>query len=243
MVRNRNAILFMGLFLAAISSLSGHPLKQRSLLSVHYCGYWIPLISSALGSTHAFHPIQHHHRIAATITSLVRPFHSTSRLFLESREDLEQLRIEDLKDRLKEHGLKVGGRREELIDRLLLSESLPETAMPRRRARAGRSLFKLYDDSDKETPLRIATEQVAPAKTEDKNEKPEEEEVAVEEGQEKSQKRARKTKTDEDDSAKKNPKEKKKQPEQRITEVDDIPRLWNEKKAKENGSYSKYWLQ
>lgn len=174
------------------------------------------MLSSVLGSTQAFVP--NADRIAPTF----RSFHSSStssHLFVDSRQELERLRVVDLKDKLRERGLKVGGVKAELINRLLLLPEAEEAAMPRR------------------SPRKAAP--VAPAKVvEDGMEQEEEEEQ-----QEKPKKRARKTKakTDGDDSAKKkSPKKKAKQPEQRITEVDDIPKLWNEEMAKQNASYSKF---
>ena len=195
--------------LSAIRSLPpSNPLKVANRLP-YYCCYWIPLLSSVLGSAHAFQP---------PLGIGVRPYHPT-RLFLEeSRHELEQLRVADLKEKLKERGLKVGGKKEELINRLLSDKEPEATTMPRR--------------SPRKAAAKATTEK------DDTVEEPQEEE------EEKPKKRARKTKAkkedEEDDSDKEeSPKKKKKQEEQRITDVDEIPKLWSAEKAKENGSYSK----
>ena len=52
------------------------------------------------------------------------------RTLAASRSDLEQLTVPVLKDRLREQGLKVGGRKNELVERLLESAPAPVPAAP-----------------------------------------------------------------------------------------------------------------
>lgn len=198
--------------LAAIPSLSGRSSNQFKVTnrywSVRYCCYWIPLLSSFLGSTTAF---QAPNQFGIARHTFRQYQHTSTCLFLESRQELEQLRVVDLKEKLKEQGLKVGGRKAELIDRLL---NKPETtaSMPRRSPRKALADVEANTDDTIKEPL-----------------------------EEKPKKRARKTKAkaDENSETKKSPKKKQKAPEQRITDVDEIPKLWNDEKAKANGSYSK----
>lgn len=80
------------------------------------------------------------------------------------------------------------------------------------------------------------TKRAANAKTEDKPAEDVEQEVSPK------PKRSRKTKKgdpkEESENKKKSPTKKKAADHQRITEIDEIPKLWNSDMAQENGSYS-----
>jgi hypothetical protein len=182
-------------------SLVGH--RHLKLLTPRFCCYFIPFVSQVLLG-HSFHPVQQ--------------LYHTSSLLSAPRNDLEQLTVIQLKDQLRTQGLKVSGRKAELIDRLLETKN------------------NNNDDDDDSTELTTMARTTRNIKDEEKS-KSENEENATS-----PRKRARKNKTsdsEEPEKKKKSPTKKKKAADhQRITERDEIPKLWDSEKALKDGSYS-----
>eukprot|EP00980_Cylindrotheca_fusiformis_P026366 scaffold15973_cov120-Cylindrotheca_fusiformis.AAC.7 len=149
--------------------------------------YWIPLLSFVSPNSYLYRPLQ------------------TTTFLSSSRQDLEQLTVVQLKEKLRDLGLQVSGRKAVLIERL--EDFNPDLDMaPSKRTKS-------------------AVKSEAPAKVENANSP---------------RKRAlRKANDALDESKETGPAKKKKASDhQRITDRDDIPKLWDSKKAQENGSYS-----
>lgn len=140
-------------------------------------------------------------------------FHTSSLLFSSTRNDLEQHTVVRLKEQLRTLGLKVSGRKIELIDRLL------------------------EHDSDFKMPRSTKGRKQAQRKEQEKEETETEE---VESSRRSPRKRTRKVEeSDAREETKKSPAKKKKAADhQRITAIDEIPKLWDSEKALKDGSYS-----
>ena len=172
-------------------------LSGRWCLAGRYLISQILLISSPL--SHSFRPL--------SATSSI----SRSGALFSTRNNLEKLTVVQLKDKLRSQGLKVSGRKSELIDRLVDdAQTYPTMVRKTSAKRAAKTEDQLAEDVEQEVPS-----------------KP---------------KRARKTKkgddSKEESEKKKSPTKKKAADHQRITEIDEIPKLWNSDMAQENGSYS-----
>jgi ribosomal protein L12E/L44/L45/RPP1/RPP2 len=187
------------LFSATLSLTGRHSEKLPRRFSNHWkiCCYWIPLLS-LVSSSHSFQPLS---------TSFNRPFH-TSTLLSASSHDLEQLTVVQLKDKLRNLGLQVSGRKPVLINRLE-DYNLDLAMAPSKKAKRAPK-----DEAVEETKAEL------PRKRSRKAEK-EVEKDASDEPKKKSPVKKRKAADH-----------------QRITDRDEIPKLWDSEKAQENGSYS-----
>lgn len=181
------------MILSATSNLiNRHSEKSRRCFPKH-C-YWISFLS-LVSLSDSFG--------SSSTTGFSRPLHTTKFLSAASG-DLKELSVVQLKERLREVGLPVSGRKSVLVARLVGSSPKSEMA-PSKRAKSSAKV-EAADETKKKSPRKRTRET---------------EQGASEEPKKKSPARKKKSTTH-----------------QRITDRDEIPRLWDSEKAQKNGSYS-----
>jgi hypothetical protein len=130
-----------------------------------------------------------------------------------STKDWASLKVVELQEELRSRGLKATGRKADLVSLLEQQDDGGEIEMP-----GGDADAKTDADAAATKSPKTKIKAKAPASSPSPS----------------------KTKTASSPKKKQNPPKKKAADHQRITDIDELPKLWNEDMAKANGSYSKY---